>query len=522
VPVDTNNVWVQFGIHVVVGTLAGGLSDAVAVRMLFRPRRRFWIFQGAIPKNKERLARSIGRTVGERLLTPADVLGELTHAGVREMFDANLAGFVTRLLDTERGSLREQLPPPLLAEVERAIDQAAPLLAGQLSRFAESPEFEDRARRFVARTRAELADQPVGRVLTPARRAELRARAEAWSEDFAHSEELEQTVRGYLAHRGTEFLTSTDPLLEKVPPAVVRAIEGAIDSYLPLAVGKLGTFLQQPASRARIRDALTDLFHRFVEDLRFHERIIAKLMVTERTFDTAIDALKSDGVEQLAALLEDPVVRDEVTRSVHDAVITYLRKPAGELVGGASSERAEALMQVAGDYLLAVIRAERTRTFLIGKLNDVLERSEGRTWGELLGAVSDETFARWIVQAARSPRTAELAEGAARTALLRMLDKPLGRPGRWLPADAAPRLASVLSPAIWEWVVGELPMFIERLNVQAVVEQKVMNFSTERVEEIIRGVMQRELNFIVKCGFVLGGLIGVVTFTLTEVFGILR
>jgi uncharacterized membrane protein YheB (UPF0754 family) len=36
----------------------------------------------------------------------------------------------------------------------------------------------------------------------------------------------------------------------------------------------------------------------------------------------------------------------------------------------------------------------------------------------------------------------------------------------------------------------------------------VLGFSTQRVEEIVRGVTQRELNLIVQLGYLLGAVIG--------------
>jgi uncharacterized membrane protein YheB (UPF0754 family) len=44
------------------------------------------------------------------------------------------------------------------------------------------------------------------------------------------------------------------------------------------------------------------------------------------------------------------------------------------------------------------------------------------------------------------------------------------------------------------------------------VEQKVLGFSTQRMEEIVRNVTQRELDLIVRLGYVLGGLVGVIAF----------
>ena len=65
---------IQGAVTIGVGAISGGITNAVAIWMLFHPYEERGIgpfrIQGAIPKNKARLARSIGKTVGERLLTP--------------------------------------------------------------------------------------------------------------------------------------------------------------------------------------------------------------------------------------------------------------------------------------------------------------------------------------------------------------------------------------------------------------------------------------------------------------------
>jgi uncharacterized membrane protein YheB (UPF0754 family) len=317
--VNVNNPWIQFGIHVFVGTAAGGLSDTVAVWMLFNPKKKKFGFQGAIPKNQARLAKSLGRTVGERLLTPGDLQMELSR-------------------------------PELLSA------------------------FQSRVEDVIA-----------------------------------------------------NMLTSQDPLIDKVPPAVVTALEGATTAYLPVAMTKLGAFLGQPTTRVKLRDALHTMFNRFVDDMRFHERIFAKLMMTERKFDTVLDAIETDGVEQVVGLLEEPEIREEISKAIHDAILTYLQKPISDILGD--------------------------------------------------------------VEAKKDP-------------------------------DAPARLAASAAPVIWEWIHDQLPELIKKLDVQAMVERKVMAFSVERVEEILRNVIQNELNLIITTGYVLGGLIGVCTFGLQKLLGL--
>jgi uncharacterized membrane protein YheB (UPF0754 family) len=124
-----------------------------------------------------------------------------------------------------------------------------------------------------------------------------------------------------------------------------------------------------------------------------------------------------------------------------------------------------------------------------------------------------------VVSAARSPRSRELIADAATTAVRRLLDHPIGRPGRWLPADSAERLAGAFAPAIWDLVERQLPDLIQRLDVQTMVERKVLTFSVERLEELIRGVINRELKLIILTGYVLGGLIAVIGFSLSRLAG---
>ena len=103
--------------------------------------------------------------------------------------------------------------------------------------------------------------------------------------------------------------------------------------------------------------------------------------------------------------------------------------------------------------------------------------------------------------------------------IVEALEHPIGRPARWLPPDTAERLARALAPAIWAWIEQQIPALVERFHIQEMVERKVLAFSQDRVEELIRGVIDRELRLIIRTGYVLGGLIAVVLFGITKSSG---
>lgn len=355
----------EFLLNVAIGTIAGGVTNAVAVWMLFHPYERKFGLQGAIPKNKARLAKSIGRTVGEKLLTPKDLLDELNRAGIRETLDEKLATLIRNLLEVERGSLRELLPPNVIGEVERAIAGLGPAVGDKVAAWTATPAFEVKVREALDRLRKELGDRPVSEVLTETRRKELAAQA---------------------ATLGAQLLEET---------------RGA----------------EQRSAAARIGDAV---------------------------------------------------------------------------------------MRIAGE--------ERTKAFIERAVLDALGHAGTRSWSDVLDMIGEDVVVRWILEAARSPKAHELAAEGASKAALGLLDRPIGRPARFLADDAPARLGAMAGPAVWDLLERELPKLVEQLDIPAIVERKVLGFSTARIEEIIRGVTQRELNLIVNLGYLLGAVIGTLTF----------
>ena len=96
----------------------------------------------------------------------------------------------------------------------------------------------------------------------------------------------------------------------------------------------------------------------------------------------------------------------------------------------------------------------------------------------------------------------------------RLLDLPIGRPVEWLGPRTAASIREGVANAVWGWVERQVPQVVEKLNVPDMVEQKVLGFSTQRMEEIVRTVTERELKLIVRLGYVLGALVGIVAFVL--------
>ena len=511
-----SHLYREFALNVVLHSLAGGLTDTVAVWMLFNPHKPFLGIQGAIPKNKARLAASIGKVVGEKLLTPQDMLAELTHGGIRDAFNERVAGVVQSLLETERGSLRSLVPPAMSVELERALHGIAGTVAERVEQWAESEEARPTVVAFVGRLRAAIGDQTLADVLPAARRAALVDQGRALAVTLAHSETVATAVAGSVRAQAAALLSRDEPMLKTMPPELSAMLDKAVDAYIPVVVDRLGAWLSQAESRDTVKRTLQGVMSKFVTELRFHERVLARFLVTERALEKALDALGGEGVDELSSLLREPAIREQVTRAVRDGVESLLKKPLRDIVGTRDPAKVSALSDSLSNGALRLLRADSTQAFVATRIESALEGVAHRRLDDLLSGVSDETIAGWILEAMRGEATQQFVRDTATSIAQKALDAPIGRPARWLPAHSNERFAAMLAPAIWEWIVESLPALVQKFDVPALIERKVNEFSTERVEEIVRGVTQRELNLIIKFGFALGAVIGVGTFFISQ------
>ena len=513
---------VQFALTVLFGSLAGGITNSIAIWMLFHPYepprlfgRRITSLQGAIPKNKARLAAAVGRTVGTRLLTGEDLARTVAEPSFREAFDERLRRFLEAVLARERGPLAAELAPGLAAELRRLLEEAAATLLARLDAYLESDEFRAAALRWADSFIAEFGSQPISDVLTPEREAALAERADQWIAQLVGGEGFERTVREYLDRSAERLLDPSRTFQDILPIGLVAAVERAIASYLPIALERLGGLLEDPGARARVERVLHEILDRFMKDLKFHQRIVAALIITPETVQRVLEAIEAEGANKISELLQDPDVRDAMARSVNDAIVDFLRRPVTSVLGKPGDRSVEEAKETVAGWALNLARDPATRAFLLERLRAMLHAAENRTWGDVLGRIPRDRIADAIVAAARSERARALYRDAAARVVTAILERPIGRPLDHLPPNTIERLEAALAEPLWAWLQEQVPPVAQRVDISRRVEQKMLEYPTERLEELIRGVTDRELRLIVRLGYLLGAIIGLISGTLS-------
>ena len=257
-------------VTIAAGALTGGLTNTVAIWMLFHPikppallGRPFRLLQGAIPKNQPRLAKAIGRTVGDTLLTTEDLARTFDNPEFRAAFDEKLDDFLTQVLDVERGSLREIFGPEGAAKADQIAGEVVNHALHWMQGYVASDAFESAVRAKAGKLAEFVADASAGDVLTSDLKGQDRGRPRpSGSSGAVSGDRFREFVGDYVREGAEKLLASERTVREMLPEGAGAVVEKTLAGYLPLAVRRLGKMLESPAVRRRFEAAVHDVLER--------------------------------------------------------------------------------------------------------------------------------------------------------------------------------------------------------------------------------------------------------------------
>jgi uncharacterized membrane protein YheB (UPF0754 family) len=115
----------------VISALIGYITNVVAIKMLFYPRKPlnliFFKLQGLLPKRKAEIARSLGELVENQLLSVDDIFDKINTTVVQDKLVETIAGLVRDKLNSIVPHIIPARITQLLADsIEKILRQEAP------------------------------------------------------------------------------------------------------------------------------------------------------------------------------------------------------------------------------------------------------------------------------------------------------------------------------------------------------------------------------------------------------------
>ncbi len=252
-------------------------------------------------------------------------------------------------------------------------------------------------------------------------------------------------------------------------------------------------------------------------DLKFHQRVVARLIVTEETVDKVLRTVETEGAEQLSELLKETEVQAVMARNVNDAIVEFLRRPTISVLGKIDDDQVRSGLDSVADWIVRSAADPGAREFLLEQLEEAVWRLGEKTWADLLRLLPPDRLGSWLAFGLRSEPGVAVIEQLTETLTERILTRPIGRLNRFLKEDAAVRLADALATPAWEWVTDQVPEIAKRIRISERIESKIEGYPVQEVESLVRTITQRELDLIIRLGYILGAFIGTILVVVNQI-----
>lgn len=267
-----DNFWLNAVFVVFMAGVVGYYTNFLAIKMLFQPKQgKVLGWEGLVPKNKRKIAQSLGRSIQNKLLAPDILLNYIFERNLIEIGTQKVAGWIDETLQNEkvRITISTKLVSVLRDKGPDLLEGAFDLSEDVLKKVAQNPE---EIKKYWAAVR--------------------------------------ERIIAYIKSRENRVLIASTiqrVLLEEMPK-LSKALNHAIEGYLKSkdTIGTIGISLKKLVS---FNDqAIKDLLENFIQD-----------QSTGEQFMLMMDAI----VEDLSTKLASPETQDFVVLKFREWVEVF-------------------------------------------------------------------------------------------------------------------------------------------------------------------------------------------------------
>ena len=492
----------QMAASATLGAFIGYVTNAIAIKSLFRPLRPRWYtlgWQGVIPRNREKMAENISRVVGQDLLGQEYLLEQVRGAALQESMHDFIAARIAQSLDLSLAALFARLPP---AWQEQGLDEMVRRGLELLSSWSAGEAAGELKEHLLDVLEEHLRAVELARVVPPTQAEELVA---AMSRVLTRRETREQ-LREILQEQIEVFLNADTPLEDLAPAELRELLHAGLRERVPALMARLASWLEAPENVEHLSDRILLALETYADQEGLLARLVGELGL--RFFREQIRAAIRDRLPRVAhEYLHILHTRRQVEEQLINGINRFLRRPVRELAGRHGAALAEKLGFIAGTWLSSAEVQER----LAGLLMNQYQNRAGRRLDTLLPTAFWEEMRHRLRDAMQIPGDRippwSTAISAWLRARLRQSRTPLRSWAGMRPEDEEALVHRTRDRAT-ELLRTEVPVLLAQFDITRMVRTKIRGFDLLEVERLIKGIISDQLRFINLIGAVLGALVG--------------
>ena len=511
----------------VIGAFIGYLTNKIAIRMLFRPLKPWYVFglrvpmtPGVIPSKRKLLADNIGEMVGSHLLTSRDIGTALSEEPFQEHLHTIVDARVREILSRDYGPVITMLPRRFQAYFKISVRTVKYRLRDEVHRYVESRRFEQAVSVLVADQLAAMGHRRLNELLPARDRAAIYAFIDRLIMDLLQGPGVEKWLATYLARRFDQVAEEGGTLADYLPEPCVQFLISAIQQQSPRILKKLSTMIAEPAVRERIIHAVRDGVDHFLDRLG-PVGAMARGFLDMETLEAKIREYLLDKEDEIILWLQEPELQERLAVILVEQTERLLHKPLARFRARLDDAQYQMICRQVAVQILGVLRSRGVAETLSTMIRTTMEERLGHGEQELVQVMEqlfpDQDMGRLhrfltgeAVALVRSRTVRRLLDRLVNTMVDSLVERPVGVLHRLMPQSIRTGITEYVILTANRMLLKEVPGLVESLNIRRLVADKVNSLDLLRLERLLLSIMEEQFKYINLFGALLGFLIGLI------------
>lgn len=515
-----------------LGALIGYLTNKVAIRMLFRPLKPWYILgkrvpmtPGIIPSKRHDLAENIGDMVGEKLLTATDISTALAEEPFQDYLHQIVDDRVQDILRRDLGPVQQAIPRRFRAYARIGIRTMKYQLRTGIRTYIGSPEFRQALSKVVPQQLEKLGSRRLDEILREEERKGFYCFTESCLGKVVSSPDNTQLLAARIQTSLTEVAVSGKTGEDFLPQELVQLICTTVAQQAPQILSRTADILAEPAMRDQIVIAIKGGIEDFLDKLG-PMGAMAKGFIEIETMDDTIRSWLEHKEDALKERLQHPDIQKRASRALADQTKALFAIPLANLLIHVEPEQLEKICYQLAEKIMELLNSEKMQMMISDAIRNQFEAviDHGRLplaecADLLLSKDQAEALRQRLVnelfRILRSEQTGELLDTTINTMINRVTSKPLGILQNLMPAGVRKGITEYIVLTANQILVREVPGFVHTLNIKDLVTEKVDSLDLMRLEGLLLSIMEEQFKYINLFGALLGFMIGLLNVIVT-------
>lgn len=474
----------------IVGGMIGYITNWLAIKMLFRPHREIKILgiklpftPGLIPKERSRIAKSIGDSVGENLLSPEVITNALSKPEMKENINIWIKDNIYRLKENHNS-----ISSILMIQGQEKYRELVQYLNLKIVGFIFSKiKKEDFNSNIV-----EFAEN----ILYEKYAVEVKAFAYEQMDivllGFLNSNKLKSEIELGIQSIIDKIKKDDRTLYEAMPDSIVNSIKTYIEEEQDVITLGIKDILKSPEIQDKLKSSLADLVNQNLN------KVVSIFITPELISEKVFIALEK--------YIDSPEVDETIIYIIEDSVDKVLNHKVSDIGKDILDIISNDKTSIFSDIIIDYISHEEKQSKLLKLIRDKLESEDRAIKEKVLSLISEGI--ELIINQEEFKR---IVTDVVHHTLINILNQPISTIFKDLDTNNIDSITEYLNIGLHELVNNHLPGIVTTMNIASIVEDQINSFDVEFTEELILQIAKKELSAITWVGALLGIIIGLLT-----------